>query len=80
MGSVKNILTKEIKAENYILVFLSVVSMVLGFLIMLNILTVSSEFELLAKNPNVFAWILVGVGIAGLILGVYKITKQKEKC
>lgn len=78
MGKIKNLLTKEFKVENYLVIILGVVAMILGFLIMSGVLTIISEAELLAKHPNAFAWVLIIVGALGILLGVYKISKKKE--
>jgi hypothetical protein len=78
MSKIKTILTKETKFENYLLVILSVVAMVLGVLILCNVLTVIDTTPLFGNYPNLFAWIVFGVGALGLLLGLYKIKKDKE--
>ena len=51
-------LKTEHKWENYLFVFVSVVTLVLGCLILNGALIVKDDFPLIGEHPKVFAWIL----------------------
>ena len=79
MSKIKTILTKETKFENYLLLILSVVAVIIGILILSNVLAVGGENELLGDNPNLFAWIITIVGIIGGLISFFQIKSEKEE-
>lgn len=79
MGKIKTILTKETKLENYLLAILSVTAVIIGILILSNVIAVSSQKELLDDNPNLFAWIIIIVGIIGGLISFFQIKNEKEE-
>jgi preprotein translocase subunit SecE len=62
------ILSKEYKWETYALGFLSIVAIALGLLIFSDVLTVNSDTPIIGGFPTLFAWIIIGVGVIGLVL------------
>ena len=79
MGKIKTILTKETKFENYLLAILSVTAVIIGILILSNVIAVSSQKELLGDNPNLFAWIIIIVGIIVGLISFFQIKSEKEE-
>ena len=79
MEKIKTILTKETKLENYLLAILSVTAVIIGILILSNVIAVSSQKELLDDNPNLFAWIIIIVGIIGGLISFFQIKSEKEE-
>ena len=62
------ILSKEYKWETYALGFLSIVAIALGLLIFSDVLTVNADTPIIGGFPTLFAWIIIGVGVIGLVL------------
>ena len=73
----KNIFIKDIKGENYILLFLSIVSIILGILILSGVLELNEN--ILPLKENVFSIILIVCGAIGGFLSVYNLRKNKNK-
>ncbi len=69
------LITTEHKWENYAFVVISLLTLVLGVLILTSVLTVKSNFPLLGAKPKLFAWILVGISSFGLIYALYPFFK-----
>lgn len=69
-----DILSKEYKYENIILMFLAVFAIVLGVLIINKTLTIGRVF-LIGSYPMVFAWLLVALGAISLVLVVWPFYK-----
>ena len=61
------ILSKEYKWETNALGFLSIVAIALGLLIFSDVLTVNADTPLIGGFPTLFAWIIIGVGVIGLV-------------
>lgn len=77
MGKIKGLLKKQSKGETILLAILSVVAMVLGFLILVGVLSVRTGIGILSMYPNGFALVLIGVGVLGIFLSFYNISKGK---
>lgn len=72
----KEFLTKERKVEDIILLILSVVACVLAVLIFAGKLTVKLGKDI---STNVFAWVLLILGLVSLIISLCKIIKLNNK-
>ncbi len=72
----KKILTKEIKGEDIILLILSVIACVLAILIFAGKLNVKLGNDI---SSNVFAWILLALGLVSFVLSLSKIIKISKK-
>ena len=70
---IKDILTKDNKCEDYILLALSIISIILGPLILFDIIKIDEE--LIAK-PKVLAVVLIVLGLGCLIFSILKIKKK----
>lgn len=68
-------LATEHKWENYLFVVVSLVTLVLGILILTGALVVKEDFPLIGDYPKVFAWILVGFAGFGLLYAIYPFFK-----
>lgn len=68
-------LKTEHKWENFLFVFVSVVTLVLGCLILNGALIVKDDFPLIGEHPKVFAWILIGLATVALIYALYPFYK-----
>lgn len=72
----KEFLTKERKVEDIILLILSVVACLLAVLIFAGKLTVKLGKDI---SPNLFAWVLLILGLVSLIISLCKIIKLNNK-
>lgn len=72
----KEFLTKERKVEDIILLILSVVACLLAVLIFAGKLTVKLGKDI---STNVFAWVLLILGLVSLIISLCKIIKLNNK-
>lgn len=70
-SAVMAVFEKDYKYEGLILLFLAIIAIVLGVMILVGDLTVSSSAPLIGDYPKVFAWILTILGAASLLLAVY---------
>lgn len=68
-------LKTEHKWENYLFLFVSVVTLLLGVLMLTGALVVKEDFPLIGKYPSVFAWILVVVAGIGVVYALYPFFK-----
>lgn len=68
-------LKNEHKWENYVLLILSFMALILGCLILNGTLEVSEDFPLIGNFPKVFAWILVGLSILAIALSLWPFFK-----
>lgn len=68
-------LKTEHKWENYLFVALSLITLLLGCLILNGSLVVKENVPLIGTHPTVFGWILVGFAGAGLIYSLYPFFK-----
>lgn len=68
-------LATEHKWENYLFVVVSLVTLVLGILILTGALVVKEDFPLIGDYPKVFAWILVGFAGLGTIYAIFPFFK-----
>ena len=71
----KDFFTKEYKFEGLVLLFLAVVSMVLGFMVIVGELVIDESIYFIGEYPLVFAWILFILGVVSLLLSVYPFFK-----
>ncbi|MDR2828272.1 MAG: preprotein translocase subunit SecE [Acholeplasmatales bacterium] len=67
------VLTKEYRWENLILAVLVIAAIILSSLILTNTLTIDPNFPVLGQGVagKVFAWVLLGIAIIGLLLVLY---------
>lgn len=72
----KELLTKERKVEDIILLILSVVACLLAVLIFAGKLTVKLGDGI---SSNAFAWVLLILGLVSLIISLCKIIKLNNK-
>ncbi|MBQ3253557.1 MAG: preprotein translocase subunit SecE [Acholeplasmatales bacterium] len=68
-------LKTEHKWENYLFVVVSIITLLLGGLMLSGSLVVKDNFPLLGDYPDVFAWALVIIGAAGTIYALYPFYK-----
>ncbi len=83
---VLSLLAKEYKYEGLVLLILGIVVTVLGSLILLGVSTSGSEglvinenFYFIGEYPTLFAWLLVILGAAAIILAIYPYYKPSIK-
>lgn len=69
-----DILSKEYKYENIVLMFLAIFAIVFGALIINGTVPIDRVF-LIGSYPKVFAWILVALGSVSLLLVVWPFYK-----
>ena len=72
-NSLKEIFTKDNKYESFILLVLSIIGLILGLLLTLNILKLDEEFKM---DPMFLGGLLIVVSVFSGILSVNKINKQ----
>lgn len=68
-------LKTEHKWENYLFVAVSIITLVLGFLILNGALVVKEDFPLVGNHPNVLAWILIGFAGVALLYSLWPFFK-----
>lgn len=68
-------LATEHKWENYLFLVVSIITLMLGVLILTDVLVVKENFPLIGKYPDVFAWILVAVAGLGVLYALYPFFK-----
>lgn len=68
-------LKTEHKWENYLFLFVSIITLLLGILMLTGALVVKEDFPLIGKYPKVFAWILVVVAGVGVVYALYPFFK-----
>lgn len=61
-------LSTEYKYENFLLVSLSLFAIVFGVLILLKTFTIPSDAFLVGTYADVFAWVLIVLGVISLLL------------
>ncbi len=66
-------ITHEWRYENLILVVLAIFAIELGVIVLTgeNGVTIKEDVAIIGEHPELFAWILVGLGAASLILAVW---------
>lgn len=76
------IFTKEYKYEGLVLLFLSLIAILLGSMVLIGEnsvdgrpLSINKDVFLIGEYPEVFAWILVILGVMSLILAVWPFLK-----
>jgi len=62
------ILGKEYKWENYLLLVVALIALALASMILLGELVPNVDFPIIGSYPNLFAWVLMGVSVFGLLL------------
>ena len=73
-SNLQNILTKDYKYENYILLVLSIIGIVLSILL----ITKTVKLEVDNMDSNVLALVMGSLSIFALILSIFKMKKQKK--
>lgn len=68
-----SILTQERRWEKYLFIIVSIITLVLGVLILSGVLDLKSEFKI---DKNIFSAILIVVSVIGLIYGIYGLVKD----
>lgn len=63
------------KWENYFFVVISLLTLLLGILILTGVLSIKSGFPVIGSYPTAFAWILVVISGFGLIYALYPFFK-----
>ncbi|MGL4948840.1 MAG: preprotein translocase subunit SecE [Anaeroplasmataceae bacterium] len=61
--------------ENYVLLILSVVALLLGVLILNDTLSINADFPVIGSFPTQFAWVLVVLSTIALLLSLYPFFK-----
>ena len=84
--SLISLLGKEYKYEGLLLLVLGIITTVLGVLIHLGVTTKGSEglvinenFYFIGEYPKLFAWVLIILGAAAIILSIYPYYKPSIK-
>lgn len=84
--SLMSLLGKEYKYEGLLLLVLGIITTVLGVLIHLGVTTKGSEglvinenFYFIGEYPKLFAWVLITLGAAAIILAIYPYYKPSIK-
>ena len=67
-GRIVKFLETEYKYENFILVALSLFAIVFGTLILQDTFSIPAEAFLVGSYANVFAWVLIVLGVISLLL------------
>jgi preprotein translocase subunit SecE len=67
-GKLREILSTEYKWETYLIGILSFVAIALALLMLTDVLTVKSDTPIIGSNPRLFEWLILGLGVIGLIL------------
>lgn len=68
-------LKTEHKWENYLFLAVSVITLLLGVLMLTDALVVKEDFPLIGNYPDVFAWILVVIAGIGVVYALYPFFK-----
>ena len=68
-------LKEEHQWENWLFLVISIITLLLGCLMLNGALQVRSDFPLIGEYPTVFAWILVALSSIGLIYALYPFLK-----
>ena len=84
--SLRRALEKEYKYEGLLLLVLGIITTVLGVLIHMGVtsngsegLVINENFYFIGEYPKLFAWILIILGAAGIILSIYPYYKPSIK-
>ena len=70
-GKIGEILRTEYRWENILLGVLASLALAFSLLIINDTLEVKDGFPLIGQYPKVFAWVLFGISIIGILLVVY---------
>ena len=67
------VLTKDYKWENLLLIFLSIAALVVAMLIILDVLSIDENFPVLGQGNNgkIAAWVLLIISLLGVFLFLY---------
>lgn len=68
-------LSTEHKWENYLFLVISIVTLVLGALILTGALAVKDTFPVIGEHPKVFAWVLIVISALGVLYACYPFFK-----
>lgn len=68
-------LMEEHKWENYVFLAVSIITLLLGMLILTGVLTVKQDIVLIGKYPKAFAWTLIGISGLGTLYAIYPFFK-----
>lgn len=81
-----SLLSKEYKYEGLLLLILSIITILLGVMILLGIssegaegLVVNENFYFIGEYPTAFAWILIVLGVVAFVLAVWPYYKPSIK-
>lgn len=74
-SKIREILSTEYKWETYLLGLLSTMAIALGLLIFSKILVINAGTPFIGNYPKLFAWVILIIGIIGLILFAIPIFK-----
>ena len=68
-------LKEEHKWENWVFLFVSLITLILGILILTDVLVVKDSIPVIGDYPTVFAWILVVISGVGLLYALWPFYK-----
>ncbi len=75
----KNILTKEFKYEDYILIIIGIIVVICGILTLLGVITFEEEVDgQINGNDTTIGIVFCAVGLLSSLIGFIKIKKQKK--
>ena len=84
--SVLSLLSKEYKYEGLLLLVLSVITILLGVMILIGVstegesgLVVNENFYFIGEYPSAFAWILIVLGVVAFLLAIWPYYKPSIK-
>ena len=66
---------EEHQWENWLFLFISIVTLVIGGLLLTEALKIRSDFPIFGDHPLVLTWILIGAGALGLLYALYPFLK-----
>lgn len=77
-NNIKNFTTKENEWENFLFLVVSVITVILGVLILIGKLSIKDDAGIIGQHPQVFSWILILFGVFGAIYASIKLKKQMD--
>lgn len=74
-GKIWDIITKEYKFENLILIILAAIVLIFGALIIAGSLNVNPNFFVIGQYPLIFAWFMIVVALVSIVLTAWPFFK-----
>lgn len=75
-SKVLEVLKTEYRWENVVLAILASLALAFSLMIISGVLAVRESFPLIGQYPKVFAWVLFGISIIGILLVIYPFLAQ----